>query len=154
MQLTPVIAIHIAVALTAMVVGPLAIWARQGHGGAGGSRHTGRVLWRIGSWRCTAQLPGAARMEPVPQAQLALLQSQLEPQVAGGEIRVSAHADGNTLVLQVADTGVGFDTTVSAEGFGVTQVRDRLATRYGSHRYYKFHSCSSRYYGLKPLKCI
>jgi uncharacterized membrane protein len=32
MQLTPVIAIHIAVALTAVVIGPLAIWARRGHG--------------------------------------------------------------------------------------------------------------------------
>ena len=100
------------------------------------------------------KLEHQAALHQASQAQLALLQSQLEPQVAGGEIRVSAHADGNTLVLQVADTGVGFDTTVSAEGFGVTQVRDRLATRYGSHRYYKFHSCSSRYYGLKPLKCI
>jgi uncharacterized membrane protein len=31
MQLTPLIAIHIAVATAAIVLGPLAIWARKGH---------------------------------------------------------------------------------------------------------------------------
>ena len=87
--------------------------------------------------RYRLDLPPALASQPVPPLILQSLVENaivhgLEPQVAGGEVRVSAHADGNTLVLQVADTGVGFDTTVSAEGFGVTQVRDRLATRYGS----------------------
>jgi uncharacterized membrane protein len=31
MQLTPVISIHIAVALTALALGPLVLWARKGH---------------------------------------------------------------------------------------------------------------------------
>ncbi len=31
MQLTPTIAIHLAAALGALVLGPVAIWARQGH---------------------------------------------------------------------------------------------------------------------------
>jgi signal transduction histidine kinase len=57
----------------------------------------------------------------------------LEPQVAGGEVHVSAQADGDMLVLQVCDTGAGFDTANTPEGFGITQVRDRIATRYGTH---------------------
>ncbi len=56
----------------------------------------------------------------------------LEPTVAGGDITISAQMDGATLVLQVADTGMGFDAANTPEGFGITQVRERLATRYGS----------------------
>jgi uncharacterized membrane protein len=37
MQLTPVIAIHIAVALTAVAIGPVAIWARKGHASSHGT---------------------------------------------------------------------------------------------------------------------
>ncbi len=57
----------------------------------------------------------------------------LEPQVAGGEIHISAHTDPTALVLQVRDTGPGFDAAQTPEGFGITQVRQRLATRYGPH---------------------
>lgn len=34
MQMTPVIAIHLSAALAAVVVGPVALWARRGHGSA------------------------------------------------------------------------------------------------------------------------
>lgn len=33
MQLTPVIAIHLSAALAALALGPVALWARRGHGG-------------------------------------------------------------------------------------------------------------------------
>ncbi len=56
----------------------------------------------------------------------------LEPQVAGGSITVSAQMEGNTLVLQVADTGAGFNAAHTPEGFGIHQVRERLATRYSN----------------------
>lgn len=63
----------------------------------------------------------------------------LEPQVAGGSIMVSAHCSAGALVLQVSDTGVGLGSAQPdrgvgplREGFGITQVRERLATRYGS----------------------
>jgi Histidine kinase len=56
----------------------------------------------------------------------------LEPTVAGGDITISAQMDGATLVLQVTDTGMGFDASNTPEGFGITQVRERLATRYGN----------------------
>jgi glucose-6-phosphate-specific signal transduction histidine kinase len=56
----------------------------------------------------------------------------LEPQLAGGAVHISARADGNTLVLQVADDGTGFDAAHTTEGFGIGQVRERLATCYGT----------------------
>jgi hypothetical protein len=103
----------------------------------------------------------------------------LEPQVAGGEVRVSAQADGDTLVLQVADTGVGIDTAHSApgighstegfghstqgfghspqgfghsaQGFGITQVRERLATRYGSQGTINFIAARAGVTASNPL---
>ncbi|MFG6487280.1 sensor histidine kinase [Roseateles sp. BYS78W] len=59
----------------------------------------------------------------------------LEPHEAGGELRVSAARDGERLVLEVADSGAGLgDTSALADvgtGFGLAQVRERLAHRYG-----------------------
>jgi LytS/YehU family sensor histidine kinase len=54
----------------------------------------------------------------------------LEPAVAGGRIDISAARDGAELVLRVRDTGLGFDA--GADGFGLSQVRERLATLYGA----------------------
>ena len=60
----------------------------------------------------------------------------LEPHVAGGRIDVRAQRlpDGR-IRLEVADTGAGYDPAAPARaghGFGLAQVRERLATRYGS----------------------
>jgi len=55
----------------------------------------------------------------------------LEPKVEGGTITVRALRDGQRLTLQVSDTGVGFDSEAAlASGFGLAQVRERLATAY------------------------
>jgi signal transduction histidine kinase len=64
------------------------------------------------------------------------IQHGLEPSVPGGEVRVAATSAGNTLLLTVADTGVGAGTTQPTTpraqgGFGLQQVRERLATAYG-----------------------
>ena len=69
----------------------------------------------------------------------------LEPKVEGGRIEVTAQREGQQLRLQVRDTGVGLpafsapastpastpDSTAGGTGFGLEQVRTRLATLYG-----------------------
>jgi LytS/YehU family sensor histidine kinase len=120
--------------------------------------------------RYTLDLPPALASQPVPPLILQSLVENaivhgLEPQVAGGEVRVSAQADGDTLVLQVADTGVGIDTAHSApgidhstegfghspQGFGITQVRERLATRYGSQGTINFIAARAGFTASNPL---
>jgi LytS/YehU family sensor histidine kinase len=60
----------------------------------------------------------------------------LEPHVRGGRLIVSAAREGNRLLLRVRDTGVGPSTVPhpasgDTAGFGLQQIRDRLATLYG-----------------------
>ena len=47
---------------------------------------------------------------------------------------MQASRHGDVLTLLVVDTGLGVasDTPTHAAGFGLTQVRERLATAYGS----------------------
>ena len=89
-------------------------------------------------------LPAELRSLPVPALLLQPLvenavQHGLEPQVAGGRIEVGARREGGTLVLSVRDTGAGLaaQPALSAapapgHGFGVTQVRERLAALHGA----------------------
>lgn len=95
----------------------------------------------------TLDLPEALREVPVPPLLLQPLVENairhgLEPQVEGGHITVQARTQagpaGTTLlVLQVSDTGTGLDTarpaasTAPGTGFGLAQVRERLATLHG-----------------------
>jgi hypothetical protein len=65
----------------------------------------------------------------------------LEPQVAGGRIDVSAARDGDTLVLQVRDSGVGCDAGSSVDGrYGLSHVRERLSTLYGDRASFELAS--------------
>lgn len=60
------------------------------------------------------------------------IQHGLEPKVQGGRVDVSARRDGPDLVLEVMDTGVGAAAGSSAQGgFGLAQVRERLASLHG-----------------------
>ena len=58
--------------------------------------------------------------------------------MAGGSIHVQAQMQGSRLFLAVTDTGLGCDTatppatTALTSGFGLTQVRERLHTCYGT----------------------
>jgi signal transduction histidine kinase len=83
-------------------------------------------------------LPEALRAVPVPPLLLQPLvengiQHGLEPNVEGGRIVVQARQDGRMLQLTVRDTGVGLQSGAAAAGggFGLAQVRERLATLYG-----------------------
>jgi LytS/YehU family sensor histidine kinase len=85
----------------------------------------------------TMDLPADLAQHKVPPLVLQSLVENaivhgLEPKVAGGQIHINARTEQGKLVLEVRDTGVGFDSTNTPEGFGMTQVRERLATRYGN----------------------
>lgn len=103
------------------------------------------------------KLPDTLRDCPVPPLLLQPLVENairhgLEPSVQGGELNVSARpgAAGNTMVLEVADTGVGcsrepFDVQhePAQDGgshFGLTQVRERLETAYPGQASIEWHS--------------
>lgn len=56
----------------------------------------------------------------------------LEPKVGGGMICLTGRKDGNFLVFTVSDDGVGMDDIQKTEqGYGIRNVRDRLALFYG-----------------------
>ena len=54
----------------------------------------------------------------------------LEPQVSGGELVVRARREAAHLWLEVQDSGVGWPAD-APNGFGLTQVRERLQSTYG-----------------------
>lgn len=92
--------------------------------------------------RYTLELPDALREAPVPPLLLQPLVENsirhgLEPRVEGGEITVRARRQDGRLVIEVADTGVGVDAAAGpgspkdGGGFGLDQVRERLAATYG-----------------------
>ncbi|MDB5751502.1 MAG: sensor histidine kinase [Ramlibacter sp.] len=61
------------------------------------------------------------------------IQHGLEPKLEGGRIAVSARREGGQLVLEVVDTGIGHAAPpADGKGFGLAQVRDRLATLHGA----------------------
>ncbi len=96
--------------------------------------------------RYTLDLPRELRDVPVPPLLLQPLVENairhgLEPKVEGGEIVVRARresrSDGGRLVIEVNDSGVGIDSQAMASageggGFGLAQVRERLASTYGA----------------------
>ena len=67
----------------------------------------------------------------------------LEPKIDGGRIEVRATRDAEELVLQVRDTGIGLaDTASDGTRFGLTQVRERLATLYGARARLSLTACT------------
>jgi signal transduction histidine kinase len=89
----------------------------------------------------TLDLPPELAQHPVPSLLLQPLVENsirhgLEPKVEGGHISVSARRQGDLLVLQVLDSGVGLsaavETSPASSGFGLAQVRERLLASYGA----------------------
>jgi signal transduction histidine kinase len=103
--------------------------------------------------RYTLDLPPELAGEPVPTLLLQPLVENsirhgLEPKLEGGSITVQARREGRVVTLEVVDTGVGlradigsgtsWGTSLEPElgqsgGFGLAQVRERLATVHGKH---------------------
>lgn len=85
----------------------------------------------------TLSLPEDLRELQVPPLLLQPLvenaiQHGLEPKIEGGRIEVHARAEDHTLLLTVLDTGAGLGAGPRpGGGFGLAQVRERLATLYG-----------------------
>ena len=93
--------------------------------------------------RYSLDLPEALAATQVPTLLLqplvenALLHG-LEPNIEGGHLSVSARLLNQRLVLQVQDTGCGLDEgNAPRSGFGLAQVRERLATHYGAGAEFK-----------------
>lgn len=53
----------------------------------------------------------------------------VEPKVEGGRVSLQARRDGDQVVVEISDTGVGFAPTTRG-GLGLTNVRDRLRLIY------------------------
>jgi signal transduction histidine kinase len=89
--------------------------------------------------RYSLELPPELAKMPVPTLLLQPLvensiQHGLEPKVEGGAISVRARRLGNVLTLEVMDTGVGLRMNANTRaGFGLSQVRERLAATWGDH---------------------
>ena len=83
-------------------------------------------------------LPDALAAQRVPTLLLQPLVENavkhgLEPHVQGGRVDVSAANEDGQLVLRVRDTGAGLARAApqAGSGFGLVQVRERLAALYG-----------------------
>jgi sensor histidine kinase YesM len=61
----------------------------------------------------------------------------LEGSENGGAITVSAHRNGDELVIEVRDDGRGLvtDAAGAREGVGLANSKERLARLYGDHQY-------------------
>jgi LytS/YehU family sensor histidine kinase len=99
----------------------------------------------------TLDLPDALKQVSVPPLLLQpivenSIQHGLEPQVQGGSIVVRAGSGAGVLTLEVSDTGKGLDvhaTPADGKGFGMRQVRERLATLYGDAAAIEFIAASA-----------
>ncbi len=85
---------------------------------------------------CEIDVPQALRARRVPPLLLQPLvenaiQHGIEPKVAGGRVQVRARAEGDVLVLEVCDDGLGFGATTRGGGVGLANLRQRLAAQYG-----------------------
>jgi len=64
----------------------------------------------------------------------------LEPKIDGGCITVRASLAPGKLVLEVHDTGLGLSGNALSDGYGLSNVRERLSALYGTHATLKIDS--------------
>jgi signal transduction histidine kinase len=84
----------------------------------------------------------AARLPPLLVQPLVenALRHGIEPAVSGGEVRIEARREGDSLRLRVTDTGVGLNAG-SPERIGLGNVRGRLASLYGEGGRLALYGC-------------
>ncbi len=67
------------------------------------------------------------------------IQHGLEPKVQGGRIAVRARREGDRLLVEVEDSGIGEASNGSGgNGFGLAQIRERLHTLHGERARFDF----------------
>ena len=99
--------------------------------------------------RYSLDLPKELAQVPMPPLLLQPLVENaikhgLEPKVEGGSIIVRAHHEAGQLTLEIIDTGVGLPPDgAPVDGFGLTQVRERLAASVGARGTLKLSSGSA-----------
>jgi len=90
----------------------------------------------------TLDLPEALALQPVPPLLLQpLLENAikhgLDPKIEGGTVSVRASLAQGMITLEVQDNGVGLPShTTLLDGFGLTQVRERLSSSYGAEGHF------------------
>ena len=85
-------------------------------------RYTVDVAPELGSFALPPML-----LQPVVEN---AIRHGLEPKVEGGEVAVRARKEDASVVIEIADTGVGFASTTRG-GVGLSNLRDRLKLLYG-----------------------
>jgi sensor histidine kinase YesM len=86
--------------------------------------------------RVVFDVPETLRSRPFPLLLLQPLVENaithgIEPNVGGGEVRIKADQDNGRLRLVVSDTGAGLQEGIGGSGFGLENVRRRLAALFG-----------------------
>jgi hypothetical protein len=85
--------------------------------------------------RYRIDVPDEARSEPLPPLSLLTLVENavkhgVDPNPAGGSIRIEGRMSGASLTLRVIDDGIGFKSEIGS-GVGLTNLRDRLFAIHG-----------------------
>jgi two-component sensor histidine kinase len=93
--------------------------------------------------RCSFQVdPGLESVQIAPYLVQPLVENAirhgLEPQVGGGELRIGASRNGETLTIEVADTGCGLRAD-HPPGVALANIRARLAALYGERAALSLH---------------
>src|SRR4029077_9067058 len=84
------------------------------------------------------------------------LRHGMKPGDVGMDISIAASRDNGSLVLKVADTGVGLgaldSVSVFGRGVGLSNIRDRLAQLYGTEQ--EFHIDNRASGGAQVTLCV
>ncbi len=98
----------------------------------------------IGSAAGGAQVPPLILQPLVENA----VRHGISPRVEGGRIAIGAAIEGSVLRITVEDDGEGIDLAsdgaIPEQGYGLRNVRDRLATRFGEGEWLRFESGRGR----------